>query len=154
MLSTMAIWAGVFLVSLISTLVLTRLRERRRGMPFWSPVKRRILATILPSFAAAGGLTFAIAGRFWFWPMAAVDGWDIAHQIALIPAVWMLFYGITLWELGQFAPIEVKLLGVCFIAAGLVTAGLFQWHFYWTMGITFGGFHIVYGVVVWLRHGG
>ena len=78
-------------------------------------------------------------------------GWEEGY---LIPAVWMLFYGVALWEVGQFSPIEVRLLGACFIAGGLVTAALCQWHPYWAMGVTFGGFHVVYGVVVWIRHGG
>jgi len=143
------VWAGVFLVALAATLILTRVREKARGMPFWSPVKRRILATVLPPFIASVGLTLAVVWRLW-----SRGGWECVYQGYLIPAVWMLFYGVALCQLGQFSPIEVKLLGVCFIAAGLLTAALYQWYPYWAMGVTFGGFHVVYGVVVWIRHGG
>ena len=145
----MFVWGGVFMTALAATLILTRLRERRQGMPFWSPIKRRIALTILPPFIAAIGLTFAIACRY-----LHIGGTDSIYQGYLIPAVWMLFYGVALWQLGAFSPIEVRLLGAAFIAAGLVTAAFGQWYPYWAMGITFGGFHIIYGVIVWIRHGG
>ena len=36
-------------------------REKRQSLPFWTRIKRRILATILPVFAASLGLTAGIA---------------------------------------------------------------------------------------------
>jgi len=155
---SMAVWAGVFALALAGVVVLTRRRERKRGMPWWSPVKRQILSTILPPFIAAIGLTLTICVRFmyvqgrpdaplWLWSWVLAQGY-------LIPAIWMLFYGVTLWQLGRFSPGEVKVLGAAFIAAGLGTALVWQWQPYWAMGITFGGFHILYGIVVWIRHGG
>jgi len=142
----MAVWAGVFAVAFVAAIVLTRLREVKRGMPSWSRVKRRILVTILPPFVAGVGLTAAIAYRWWIGQGPNMWG--------LIPAVWMLFYGLALWQVGLFSPVEVRLLGVLFLLAGLATAALFHSHPYWSLGVTFGGFHIVYGVVVWIRHGG
>ena len=151
------VWGSVLVLAVAGVLILTRRREIAQGMPFWSPVKRRILATILPPFIAAAGLTLIICVRY---TMAysgrgcpVVLEWDLI-QGYLIPAIWMLFYGVTLWQLGQFSPVEVKVLGATFIAAGLATALLWQGCPYWVMGITFGGFHIVYGIIVWIRHGG
>jgi len=154
----MGVWAAVFIGAFVGVVVLTRRREIAQGMPFWSPVKRRILATILPPFIAAIGLTLAVALRslhFAAQPERAETllQWCVVQGM-LIPAIWMLFYGAALWQLGQFSPVEVKALGGAFIAAGLATALFWQWHPYWAMGITFGGFHIVYGIVVWIRHGG
>ena len=145
----MLIWAIVFAVACASATVLTRLREKRRGMPFWSPVKRRILLTILPAFVAGAGLTCAIVFRYYL-----RGGWDSVYQGYLIPAVWMLFYGLALWQVGDFSPPEVRTLGVAFLAAGLVTTAFGQFRPYWAMGLTFGGFHVAYGIVVWIRHGG
>jgi len=158
LLCSMAVWGGVLGLSLVGVIALTRRRERQQTMPWWSPVKRRILLTILPPFVAAIGLTFAICLR-------AMHGdsdpdilpWQFAGHLAqgqLIPAIWMLFYGVTLWQLGQFSPVDVRVLGAAFIAAGLATAALWQWQPYWAMAATFGGLHIVYGAVVWVRHGG
>ena len=150
-----AVWSGVFLSAFTAAVVLTRLRERRQGMPFWSPVKRRVLRTILPPFVAGVGLTAAVMYR-WYAEIGP-------NQWGLIPAIWMTFYGTALWQVGEFGVREIRLLGVAFILAGLV-AGAFYQHtipglepgmaMYWTLGITFGGFHLVYGTIVLLRHGG
>ena len=162
----MGVWAGVFLAALAGVLVLTRLRELKQSMPFWSSIKKRILLTILPPFVAGVGLTLAIMYR-WY------DGIG-PNQWGLIPAIWMLFYGIALWQLGEFSPREVCFLGAAFIIAGLIAGAFFQYNIpgittplegytlgfqegaapYFTLGVTFGGFHIVYGVIVWIRHGG
>jgi len=141
------IWAAVFCVAFVGVVVLTRIRERRQGMPFWSPVKRRVLRTILPPFVAGCGLTVAIYYQ-WIGPYST-------DQPYLIPAIWMLFYGLALWQVGEFSIPEVRLLGAAFIAAGIVSAAVLQWWYpYECLGATFGGFHIAYGVVVWTRHGG
>jgi len=141
-----SVWAGVFLVAFGGVVVLTRLRERKRDMPFWSSVKLRILKTILPPFIAGVGLTGAIVYRWYF---------DIGPNMwGLIPAVWMLFYGVACWQIGEFSVVEVRILGAGFILAGLVVAVLDHTNPYLSIGLTFGAMHIVYGIVVWVRHGG
>ncbi|MFB3891755.1 MAG: hypothetical protein ACE15C_07000 [Phycisphaerae bacterium] len=149
------VWGCVFLVALAGTLGLTRLREIRSGMPFWSPVKRKLLRTILPPFVAGAGLTSAIMYRWYI-----SDG---PNEWGLIPPVWMLFYGVACWQVGEFSIRELRYMGAAFIVAGLLTAAFWQAHFpglapgeapYLTLGATFGGFHIVYGIVVRIRHGG
>lgn len=140
------IWGGVFAMAFAGTIVLTRLREVKQGMPAWSAIKKRILLTIGPPFVAGAGLTFAIAC-----PWSLGRG---AAQWELIPAIWMLFYGVTLWQLGLFSTVEIRTLGWAFIVAGLLSAALLRNSPYLTMGATFGGFHVLYGVVVVLRHGG
>jgi hypothetical protein len=136
----------VFLLAFSAAVLLTRIRERRQGMPFWSQVKKRILLTILPPFVAGVGLTLAIVCRWW-----AKEG---PNMWGLIPAVWMLFYGVALWQVGLSSPVEVRVLGAVFILAGLLAGAFFHACPYLALGATFGGFHIVYGIVVWIRHGG
>ncbi|MDP6046884.1 MAG: hypothetical protein QGH94_16315 [Phycisphaerae bacterium] len=149
------VWAGVFLTAFMSSAVLTYIRERKQGMPFWSPIKRRILMTILPPFVAGVGLT---AGIMYRWSVGQGP-----NQWGLIPPIWMTFYGVALWQIGLFSAGELRAMGVAFILAGLVTACQYQHTIpglepgtapYWTLGITFGGFHIIYGIIVWIRHGG
>ena len=149
------VWAGVFTVAFASSAILTYIRERKQNMPFWSPIKRRILMTILPPFVAGVGVTMAIVYR-----SCIGDG---PNQWGLIPPLWMLFYGVTLWQIGLFSAGELRAMGAAFILAGLISGCFFQYSIpeltpgtapYWTLGVTFGGFHIVYGTVVWIRHGG
>lgn len=142
----MFVWAAVFAVAFTGVVVLTRLREISQNMPFWSPVKRKILLTILPPFVAAVGLTLVIVFH-WYLGIGP-------NQWGLIPSIWMLFYGVACWQVGEFSIKEIRLMGAAFILAGLIAGGFFQIYPYVALGITFGGFHIVYGVVVWIRHGG
>lgn len=142
----MGVWAGVFVLAFTAAVLLTRIRERRQGMPFWSDVKKRILLTILPPFVAAVGLTLVVVYRAW--AQGGSTAWG------LIPAIWMLFYGVALWQVGLFSPVEVRLLGAAFILAGLAAGAFLQGCPYLALGATFGGFQIVYGIIVWIRHGG
>ncbi|HUS48215.1 MAG TPA: hypothetical protein VNA25_07710 [Phycisphaerae bacterium] len=144
-----AVWAGVLAAALAGVLVLTRLRERRQGMPPWSALKMRILLTMLGPFVAGAGLTIVIVGRWYL--TGATDAWD---QGLLIPAIWMLFYGVCLWQLGAFSPPEVRGLGAAFVLAGLAAAVFCPYWPHVSLGVTFGGFHILYGVIVYAKYGG
>jgi len=140
------VWAIVFVAAFLATIILTRIRERKQGMPAWSPIKWKILRTIALPFLAGVGLTFVIYAQ-WFSTHSFM-------QQSLIPAIWMLFYGMALWQLGEFSIREIRILGVAFVAAGLVTAAVLQHRPFACLAATFGGFHIIYGVIVWIRHGG
>ncbi len=165
----MCVWGGVFLVAFGGVTLLTRLREIRNQMPFWSSVKKRILLTILPPFVAGAGLTVAIGYRWYIG--------EGPNMWGLIPAIWMLFYGVACWQVGELSIREIRVMGAAFILAGLVTAAFFHYDIpglttplgganglylglaegsgpYVTLGTTFGGFHIIYGVIVWKRYGG
>jgi hypothetical protein len=152
----LVVWAVVFLAALAGTLGLTRVRELRQGMPFWTPAKRKLLLTVVGPFVAAAGLSAIMAGRWYFaWCMGDERGYSIAQaQWGLMFPCWMLFYGVACWQVSQFSTREIGVMGAAFILAGLVSAAFFQGHYYWTLGITFGGFHIVYGVYVWAKYGG
>ena len=65
----------------------------------------------------------------------------------------MLTYGLAICAVGLFSVRPVSYLGAAFVLAGAVTLllpaslGLFM------MGLTFGGFHIVYGILMGRKHG-
>lgn len=140
------IWGGVLGLSLLTVAGLTRLREIRQGMPLWSAVKTRILLAILPPFVAGVGVTMAILFR-WFMN-------DGPNEWGLVIPIWMLFYGVACWQVGEFSVRELRWMGAVFILAGLISAAFFQFHPYLTFGVSFGGFHIIYGIIVRLRYGG
>jgi hypothetical protein len=139
-------WAGVFTVTLLGVLGLTRLRERRAAMPLWSQIKKRILLSIALPWLAGIGVTLIIVGR-WYVGMGP-------NQWGLIPPLWMLFHGIACWQVGEFSIRELRWMGLAFVVAGLVVAAGFQSCPYWSLGLTFGGLHLLYGIIVTIRHGG
>jgi hypothetical protein len=139
-----AVWSVVFLVALGGAIALTRLRERKTGLPFWTYARRRVLRSIVPPFIAALGLTLAILAR---WHMGMDNLWG------MIPPVWMACYGLACCQVSEFSLGELRVLGAAFILSAAAAVFLPDVP-YATLGVTFGGYHIVYGAVVWIRHGG
>jgi hypothetical protein len=143
-LAEIGVWAGVFLIALAGVIVLTRLRERRKGLPFWNVARWRVLRSLVPPFIAGVGLTLAILVR---WSQGLEDYWG------MIPPVWMVCYGLACWQISEFSLGELRYLGAAFIVSSIVAVFVPEWP-YQALGVTFGGYHLVYGVVVWIRHGG
>jgi hypothetical protein len=147
-LASGVLWLAVFVVAVTGTVLLAWQRDRQQALPFWTHIKRRILATILPVFVASVGLTAGLVLHGWRHPES--DLW------VLIAPGWMLLYGIALWQLGLLSEPPVRVLGGAFILAGLACGlvPLFLYNPALTMGATFGGFHLVYGLYVWRNYGG
>lgn len=147
-LASGAIWLGVLAVAAAGAVLLSWQREKRRGLPFWTSIKRRILATILPVFAASLGMTAGIVLQGLRHPES--DLW-----VLIVPS-WMLFYGVALWQLGLLSEPPVRVLAGAFFVAGvaccLIPALLYNPAP--AMGAAFGGFHIIYGLYVWRHYGG
>ena len=66
----------------------------------------------------------------------------------------MLFYGLALISASTISLRELFVMGIGFIIAGIVTMFALTDHPMLMMGISFGGFHLIYGVYMWVRHGG
>jgi hypothetical protein len=133
------VWLAVFVLAVGLDLLISWRRTRELGRNFWTRTTRQTGLAILPAFLLGGLAT---------WVLAA------GQRYGEIPAAWMLFYGLAAWSIGLFSIAEVKLLGVAFIAAGVVGHFYFLPHPVAALAATFGGIHLVYGVVVWARHGG
>ena len=151
----MFVWLAVFAAAFAGAVALTRRRARKEGRTFWTTARNRALRAIVPPFLAGGGLTAAIVYRW----VAGVG----PNQWGLIPGIWMTFYGVALWQIGEFSIRATRILAGAFILSGIVAAAVFQYTIpgltegtapYWTLGITFGGYHLAYGAIVWIRHGG
>lgn len=150
-INCMFVWLGVLVASVFSIGLLTHIRETQQGIPHWSKLKMRMFKALILPFIAGAGLS-CILVLSWFKANAVEQ--VVFSQGILVPAIWMLFYGIGCWQMGEFSIIEMRLMGAAFVVAGLVCAVLCQHSPYQALAITFGGFHIVYGVVTWARHGG
>ncbi len=89
-----------------------------------------------------------VAGAALTWGVWLHDGW------ALIPGVWLLLYGTGVLAGGVFSVAAVRLLGVAFMALGIVAlATPPAWGNVW-LGVGFGGLQLVFGLYIARRHGG
>jgi hypothetical protein len=126
----------VLLLSLVTATGFSVMKARRSGVSLWTPVSKRLYASLfLP--LAAGGL-FALILLF-------------QNHIQLIIPVFLIFYGLGLISAGKFTYGEIFYLGILEIITGLVAA-LFpaQGLIFWIIG--FGILHIVYGLFMYRKY--
>ena len=136
----MWIWfVDAAVASTIALVGMTR-KARRIGAPLSSaaPAFRFALA-YLPPLAAGMVLT----------PVFATLG-----LVARLPGCWLLLYGTALATGGAFSVRVVPLMGLCFMALGVIAfAAPAAWG-HWLMAAGFGGLHIGFGWVIARKYGG
>jgi len=130
------VWAGVFVTAAVALAVLTALKARRRGEVVWTPIARTAFAALLgPGLVGvAGSVVLANLGRF-----------------ELLPGLWLLLYGCGWWAVSFFAPLFLRVLGVCFMVLGVCAWLKLDSAALW-LGLGFGGLHCVFGAVVLARY--
>lgn len=142
-------WVGVLAIILLAAGGLLWRESRVQGEPLPSARMWFALAQVLPCVLAGASITF------WHWLMI--------YQIAPVVFYWMVFYGLALLSMDEYAPGSMVVLGWSFLLAGLMTAPVFYLGLErfgagpvdgaYAMACTFGLFHIVYAVCVWPRGG-
>jgi hypothetical protein len=131
------VWGGALAATLVCLAMAVVGRAKRRGIKAWNSLATRMFLSQLPQVVAAGLLT---AGLLQF------------ERVALIPAVWLLHYGVITYSFSYFAGRDHQLLGACFVALG--AAALFgpgSWSVP-LLAIGFGLLHIVFGAVRMIRN--
>lgn len=131
------LWGGVLVATLICLAAAVVARAKRRGIKAWNSLATRMFLSQIPQVVAAGLLT---AGLLQF------------ERVGLIPAVWLLHYGVVTYSFSYFAGKDHQLLGAVFVALG--AAALFgpaSWSVP-LLAVGFGLMHIVFGVVRMMRN--
>lgn len=72
----------------------------------------------------------------------------LTQEIQYIAPVWMMLYGAGVYTAGLFSIRAPRILGIVFIAAGVVSIHFFQQYGVITAALSFGLFHIVFGQYV------
>jgi len=114
-------------------------KARRAKMPLLSGPGRKFVLSFSPPMVVGALLTFVLYR---------------AGLLEVIPGVWLLLYGTAVVAGGAFSVKIVPVMGLCFMAAGVLA--LFSpvaWND-WILGAAFGGLHIVFGIPIARSHGG
>jgi hypothetical protein len=137
------VWGSVLLLALLADTLLTKRRAVRVGKTHFSPLGRHLARAAAPGFLA--GLALSL---FYLAHPGLIGGY--------LYGVWMICYAVSLLAVGMFSVREVSVLGWTFFAAGALTL-LIPPDFFLTpaamMALTFGVFHIVYGVWMGSKYG-
>jgi len=114
-------------------------KAARSGAPLAGVVGRRFAVSLAAPFVAGAVLTLGL--------------WMKGDR-TLIPAVWLLLYGTGVLAGGGFSVAAVRLLGVLFMALGIVALVTpAAWANVW-LGIGFGVLQIGFGLYIAKKHGG
>jgi hypothetical protein len=135
----LAIWLGAAAVSFALSALMMARKSHAEGVALLSGPGRRFAWNMIPPLAAGGVLTVALAG-------AGVYG--------LLPGTWLLLYGVSIVTGGSYSVRLIPFMGAMFMVLGV--AALISpeaWGDIY-MAIAFGGLHIVFGLVIWRKHGG
>lgn len=114
-------------------------KARRTGMPLTSRPARRFLLSFAPPLAAGAVLTAVL----WRGGLAAQ-----------LPGLWLLSYGTAVVTGGAFSVRPVPVMGLGFMALGLVSLAVAPAWSNSLLAAGFGGLHLVFGWIIARRHGG
>jgi predicted membrane channel-forming protein YqfA (hemolysin III family) len=142
------IWVVVLLATLLANTFFIWRKTRREGSAFMTSGLRLAIYSALPVLIVAAVLT----SLFW-------RDDETAEALPVLVIVWMTCYGLALLATANFAPRSLRFLGWAFLLTGvgcvLLTGRLFNAdparNSVIAMALTFGLYHLVYGVWTWPR---
>jgi len=135
-LSLLVLAAAVLGAALVSAFYFTWRRASRNNLPVWDRTARMLTINMAIPLVTGGLLILALL-RY--------DDWRFVVPLCLI------FYGLALVNGSKYTLSEIRYLGLCEIALGLVCTQFIGYGLYfWAAG--FGLLHIIYGFVMWWRY--
>ena len=138
-LGWLAIWVAEAGLALLIGIVATAHKSARARVPLLAAPSRRFLAGFVPAMAAGALLTVVLFR---------------AGALLFLPGTWLLLYGAGVVAGGAASVRIVPLMGLCFMAAGAAALlGPANWGNLLLAG-GFGGLHILFGIVITVKHGG
>jgi hypothetical protein len=135
---TLAVWGAATVLAVSIEFAANKRRAVRVGKHLASPLGAHIVIAALPGFFAGALLTafLTLHGLLFF-----------------VYGVWMLCYGLAICAVGLFSVRPVSYLGAAFVLAGAIALMLPPDSQLTMMAVSFGGFHILYGLAMARRHG-
>ena len=133
------LWVAEAVLAATLGFLATVKKARRDGRDLSHPVSRRFLLNLAPPLLAGTVLTVALAA---------------AGNFEMMPGLWLLLYGTGVLTAGAFSIRVVPLMGLCFMALGIITLLLSPDSHQIMMGIGFGGLHVLFGTVITRYYGG
>ncbi|MEN3338927.1 MAG: hypothetical protein V7647_2603 [Acidobacteriota bacterium] len=135
----LATWLAAACIAVVVELAAMTWKARGAGIALTGRNARRFAVATAAPLVAGGAITY--------------DLWVMRDFSVMAPA-WLLLYGVGVLTGGMFTVPVVRVLGACFVAAG-IAASLTppEWGNVW-LAIGFGGLHVGFGAFLARYHGG
>ncbi len=125
-----------FLASLVSSFIFTFLRSKTTNVSVWGTTSKRLFINL--------SIPLLIGGIFLI-KLIQIGA------VGLVAPGCLIFYGLALVNASKFTLIEIKYLGYSQLIIGIVNLCFIEKGiFLWAAG--FGGLHIVYGLIMWIKY--
>jgi hypothetical protein len=134
-----AVWLAEAVLALVIAFFAVRRKSKRLGLSLSSKSARRALLSFMPPLIAGAALS-AMLYR--------------AHELSIVPGLWLLLYGAAVVTGGAFSVRIVPVMGLCFMLLGMTSflAPPSSGNLFLSLG--FGATHIIFGVLIARRYGG
>lgn len=150
--TVITVWLGVLLLVNAFHHGLIWRTARQEGEPYLSPGLHMALKTILPPMFVGGVLGITL-------------GYGPPKDLVAASLIWTTFYGLSLLATHGFSPRSLRVLGLAFTLTGSLWLAVHWWRdpeaasmtpqrmSALIMGVTFGIYHLIYGLCVrsWQR---
>jgi len=133
------LWLIIFTGAVVLQVVFTVYKAHKIGVQPWTKLSHQIVFALLPGLLAGAILTLYLVKY---------------NQPVFIPGVWILLYGVGIAASGIFSIIAVRLLGWAFILTSTLPLFVYPECGLIFMALTFGVYHIIYGLVVAIKYRG
>ena len=135
----LAVWLVAAVVAFVLGLAAMARKAGRAGVSLVSGPARKFAFSLAPPLAVGALLTLALYR---------------AGELALLPAVWLLLYGTAVVASGAHSVRAVPVLGLCLLVTGTVALFAPAGWGNALLAAGFGGWQIVFGLIIARRHGG
>jgi hypothetical protein len=126
----------VLVLSVVTGVVLSTRKAKRKGQSIWGKTSQALFFHMATPLVTGGLLILILISRSYY---------------GIITPATLIFYGFALVSASNFTFTDVKYLGLCEIALGLVAACLPGYGLlFWAVG--FGALHIIYGSMMYLKY--
>ena len=131
-----AIASLTLLLSVVTGVILTTKKAKRKGQPVWGKTSQALLFHMATPLVTGGIVILIFIFRGYY---------------GIVGPTSLIFYGLSLVGASNFTFTMVKYLGLCEIILGLIAACLPGYGLlFWAIG--FGVLHIVYGSLMYLKY--
>lgn len=122
----------VMILAMSSGVYFTLQKSKKNNLKVWDRTTKKLLLNFAVPLAAGGLFCVGL----------------LYHQLhGLLSPATLIFYGLALFNAGNYTYSDVKYLGICQIILGIVSLFFLGYGlFFWAIG--FGVLHIVYGLIM------